>query len=309
LVIFGVARAAPGSNGKGGIPAVLDDVAMLQSDVDSLTGDVKDLAEAVDGLIQSLATSPFDVTSSFCFDVGAGIKPEFKNSTRGRIEIEGGVGVDVYGNGIEIDLEPVNDSKFDLGLGASANAKFNICVSLGVLKFIDQQQGMTARSAADGALVDSVRAAQASIRDALPAFVDNFGIQPKNLPLAIDSLQAFDIDLSDPAALITEGPQRMKELAMVLPLPAAMRTRLNTSNSPFETITEKLGDPRAAICGNLAALPPAVASRVSSICGDNSGTQLRNTINTMKSTVDDVKGFVEDIKNALPTKDNCKFFC
>jgi hypothetical protein len=321
LFTLAIVPPASAANGTGGIPRVVDDVAVLQESVDVLQMEItaisealSDLIDTVNGMEEGSATGFLDVTGAVCFDVGLGVAPKFTNSTRARIEIEGGVGVDVYGNGVEVDLEPVNDSKFDLGLGLKANATGRICVNLGVLKFLEEVGALSA-GVVEGADPDAealkteMRVAQAAMRDALPDILNNVGLQPSNVPALFEAVQGFDFDLTNPARMVAEGPQKIQELVAIMPMPPRLRNRLASGASPFETIAQQLADPRDAICNNLSALPPAVADRLDSICSNQTGQQLANTINGIKSTVDGVNQVVNNIKNALPTADDCKFFC
>jgi len=313
---LGIVQEARAANGMGGIPRVTGDVAVLQQSVDvlqtqvgAISDDLSALMDAVDNLKQGSATDFLDVTGSLCFDVGLGVQPKFTNVTRGRIEIEGGVGVDVYGNGIEVDLEPVNDSKFSLGLGLKANATLRICGNLGVLKALDQAGVLTANAADTSTLETDVRAAQMALRDTLPAMLNNIGLQPANVPALFQQVQDFDFDLTDPAKMVAEGPQKLQDIVAIMPMPPALRSRLVSGANPLEAIAQQLANPRDAICNNVAALPPAVADRLNAICSDQTGTQLAATINGIKTAVDGVNQTVDTIKKALPTKDDCKFFC
>jgi hypothetical protein len=316
MISLGIVQDADAGKRTRGIPRVIDDVAVLQGSVDDLqmqvgaiTADLSDLIDSVDNLKQGSATDFLDVTGSLCFDVGLGVQPKFTNVTRGRIEIEGGVGVDVYGNGIEVDLEPVNDSKFSLGLGLKANATLRICGNLGVLKALDQAGVLTAAAADTSTLESDVRAAQMALRDTLPAMVNNIGLQPANVPALFQQVQDFDFDLTNPAQMVAEGPQKLQDIVALMPMPPALRSRVVSGGNPLEAIAQQLGNPRDAICNNVAALPPAVADRLNAICSDQTGTQLAATISDIKTAVNGVTNTVNTIKNALPTKDDCKFFC
>ena len=313
LATLCLSHPADAAGGTGGIPRVVNDISVLQEEVfvvqaqmNILSEDIMALTALMEKVEQGSLTDFFDISGSVCFDVGLGIPLDLTNKTRARIEIEGGVGVDVYGNGIEVDFEAVNDTSLNLAAKLGANLTGRICANLGVLKALEGAGVLTANANAlqvqNADLAAEMRQAQIALRDMLPALINDIGLHPSNVPLLVDAVQNFDFDLTDPSKMISEGPAQIQSLVQIMPMPPALRARINSGVNPFGIISTRLKNPRASICNDVSNLPGEIGTRIQAICNDDAGKVLAKAIS-------DINTVVNTIRKALPVAGDCKFFC
>lgn len=224
--------------------------------------------------------------------------------------IEGRVGAEGFGNGAMIRLKGKPVAKLDGKIkGGWDILKLGVCWDIGATVRNRRAQAAgspfapSMKAAATGDLADIVAGLDlAALQQKLQAFADRLQIDPTRFLGTLESLGDISFD-GNPFAILGEDGI-LRQIVQSVPLPEKVRAIAENPASLFE----KLNDLRTQGICNID-LPPALSGPVGQICqliASEPFRPLLNHVNTAVTTIEDV---VNSIKGALPSADDCKFFC
>ena len=223
--------------------------------------------------------------------------------------IEGRAGAEGFGNGAMIRLKGAPASKLDVKVkGGWDLVKFGACWDIGATvrnrrAQAGSQFAASAKTAAAGDLTDVVAGLDlADLQQKLQTFANRVQIDPNRFLGTLESLGDISFDGS-PFGILGEGGI-LRQIAQSVPLPEKLRAVAENPASLFDKFLELRNQ---GIC-NLD-LPPALSGPIAQICGLVAGEPFRPLLNGVQRAVNTIEGVVNTIQDALPTSDNCKFFC
>jgi hypothetical protein len=222
---------------------------------------------------------------------------------------EGRAGAEGFGNGAMARLKAKLESTFDGKLkGGWDFLKLGVCWDIGATVRNRRAQPVSAgtrsaNAAAAGDLADVVAGLDlADLQQKLQAFADRLQIDPTRLLGTLDSLGDLDFNANPFGILGEDGI--LRKIAQNVPLPEKLRAIADNPSSLFDTFRELR---QQGICN--IDLPPALSGPIGEICQLVASEPLRPLLNRVDGAVTFIEGVVDDIKKALPSADDCKFFC
>jgi hypothetical protein len=213
-----------------------------------------------------------------------------------RVEGEGRVGAEAYGNGLMAKLRAIPGAKIEGGAKGEVGGELSACFDLRALA-----ASLRTRGAAPGISPETAEIVQRlaavdrdRLLEALASFVDATQLDPAAFPTALDRIRTLPSAL-EPGAL-AEG-QLVAALGEVLPLPAQHRTRLL---EPDAILTRLEQD--GALC-ELQGLPPALADVVDRACTAAANEPLKQALLGAEARIGNLQSRVNTVANqvaALP---------
>jgi hypothetical protein len=225
--------------------------------------------------------------------------------------IEGRVGAEGYGNGAMVRLKGAPAAKLDGKIkGGWDMIKLGVCWDIGATVRNRRAQPIapispfaSASAAGGGDLADVIAGLDlADIQAKLQALATRLQFDPARSIAALESLGDMSFDGNPFAALGEDGIFR--QLAVNLPLPENIRALVENPASLFDSFVE-LRD--QGLCN--IDLPPALTGPIGQVCQLIASEPFGALLNRVDGAVTSVRNVVNRIENALPTNDDCKFFC
>ena len=224
--------------------------------------------------------------------------------------IEGRVGAEGFGNGAMIRLKGKPVAKLDGKIkGAWDILKLGVCWDIGATVRNRRAQAAgspsapSMRAAATGDLGDVIAGLDLdALQQKLQAFADRLQIDPTRFLGTLESLGDISFD-GNPFGILGEDGI-LRKIAQSVPLPEKVRALAENPASLFD----KLHDLRTQGICNID-LPPALSGPIGQICQLVASEPFRPLLNRVHGAVTTIEGVVNDIKGALPSADDCKFFC
>lgn len=225
--------------------------------------------------------------------------------------IEGRVGAEGFGNGAMVRLKGAPAAKLDGKIkGGWDIIKLGVCWDIGATVRNRRAQPAAAVSpfasasaAGSGDLADVVAGLDiAEMQAKLQALAARLQIDPARSVGALAGFGDMSFDGNPFAALGDDGIFR--QLAVNLPLPDKIRTLVENPTSLFDTFLELR---RQGLCS--IALPPALAGPIGQACQLAASEPFSALLRRVDGGVSTVNTVVQRIEGALPTSDDCKFFC
>lgn len=225
--------------------------------------------------------------------------------------IEGRVGAEGFGNGAMVRLKGAPAAKLDGKIkGGWDMIKLGVCWDIGATVRNRRAQSLaplspfaSASAAATGDLADVVAGLDlVDVQARLQALATRLQFDPARSIAALEGLGDMSFDGNPFAALGEEGIFR--QLAANLPLPENIRALVENPASLFDSFLE-LRD--QGLCN--IDLPPALTGPIGQVCQLMASEPFEALLNRVDTAVTTVRNVVNRIENALPTSDDCKFFC
>ena len=225
--------------------------------------------------------------------------------------IEGRVGAEGYGNGAMVRLKGAPAAKLDGKIkGGWDMIKLGVCWDIGATVRNRRAQPAapvspfaSASAAATGDLADVVAGLDlADVQAKLQALATRLQFDPARSIGALESLGDMSFDGNPFSALGEEGIFR--QLAVNLPLPENIRAVVENPASLFDSFLE-LRD--QGLCN--IDIPPALTGPIGQVCQLIASEPFGALLNRVDNAVTTVRNVVNRIESALPTSDDCKFFC
>ena len=223
--------------------------------------------------------------------------------------LEARAGAEAFANGAMIRLKGKPAAKLDFKVkGGWDFIKFGACWDIGATVRNNRAQSgsslsPTARAAATGDLADVVAGLDlADLQQKLQALAGRLQIDPARILATLESVGDISFNGSPFGILGEDGI--LHQFVQNLPLPEKIRA---VAENPASLI-DKFRELRAQGICNLD-LPPALSGPIGQICQLVASEPLRPLLNRVEAGVDTISGIVTTIQNALPSSDDCKFFC
>jgi hypothetical protein len=225
--------------------------------------------------------------------------------------IEGRVGAEGFGNGAMVRLKGAPAAKLDGKIkGGWDMLKLGVCWDIGATVRNRRAQAVAplspfanASAAATGDLADVVAGLDlADVQARLQALATRLQFDPARSIGALESLGDMSFDGNPFSALGEDGIFR--QLAVNLPLPENIRAVVENPASLFDSFLE-LRD--RGLCN--IDLPPALTGPIGQVCQLIASEPFGALLTRVDTAVTTVRNVVNRIENALPTSDDCKFFC
>jgi hypothetical protein len=225
--------------------------------------------------------------------------------------IEGRVGAEGFGNGAMVRLKGAPAAKLDGKIkGGWDMLKLGVCWDIGATVRNRRAQPVAplspfanASAAATGDLADVVAGLDlADIQAKLQALATRLQFDPARSIGALASLGDMTFDGNPFAALGEDGIFR--QLAVNLPLPENIRSLVENPASLFDSFLELR---EQGVCN--IDLPPALTGPIGQVCQLIASEPFGALLTRVDNAVSSVRNVVNRIESALPTSDDCKFFC
>ena len=225
--------------------------------------------------------------------------------------IEGRVGAEGYGNGAMVRLKGAPAAKLDGKIkGGWDMIKLGVCWDIGATVRNRRAQPVapispfvSASADASGDLADVVAGLDlADVQAKLQALATRLQFNPARSIDALESLGDMSFDGNPFAALREDGIFR--QLAVNLPLPENIRALVENPASLFDSFQALR---QQGLCN--IDLPPALTGPIGQVCQLIASEPFGALLNRVDTAVTTVRNVVNRIENALPTSDDCKFFC
>jgi hypothetical protein len=225
--------------------------------------------------------------------------------------IEGRVGAEGFGNGAMVRLKGAPAAKLDGKIkGGWDMLKLGVCWDIGATVRNRRAQPVAplspfanASAAATGDLADVVAGLDlADIQAKLQALATRLQFDPARSIGALASLGDMTFDGNPFAALGEDGIFR--QLAVNLPLPENIRALVENPASLFDSFLELR---EQGVCN--IDLPPALTGPIGQVCQLIASEPFGALLSRVDNAVSSVRNVVNRIESALPTSDDCKFFC
>ena len=225
--------------------------------------------------------------------------------------IEGRVGAEGYGNGAMVRLKGKPGSRFEGKVkGGWDVIKLGVCWDIGATVRNARAQPIaplspfaSASADASGNLADVVAGLDlADVQAKLQAMATRLQIDPARSIGALESFGDLSFDGNPFAALREDG--MFRQLATNLPLPENIRTLVENPASLFDSFQELR---QQGLCN--IDLPPALTGPIGQVCQLIASEPFGALLHRVDTAVSTVRNVVNRIESALPTSDDCKFFC
>ena len=301
---------AKANSGKGGIPEVLRQLAVLDGKLEGIDGEL----EVINAIVQDTnitqrdieehtANRPFDVSAAWCFEATPKMEIGIGEETKGTFEADGSGGAEIHGTGVKGAVKLGSKGGLDFSFGAEVDApKLVICVEGAVSKNTGNL-GEIRRN-----IISTVDASQQRIRERLPDLIETVDVSGENLEAVLTLLETTDLDLSNPADLVGEGVFRsfLANAIAAMPLNTQTRGRLQELAAILENIGTKL-----QVCDeeNLDSLPDAIKDTLMPICSDLEGKDLKTALSTGMETVETIEGAITCRQDTNNTHRSCHNTC
>lgn len=213
-----------------------------------------------------------------------------------RVEAEGRVGAEAYGNGLMAKLRALPGAKIEGGAKGEVGGELSACFDLRALAARLRARGsVPGVSPETAAIVQRLAAVDEDrLLEALAGFVDATQLDPDAFPTALQRIESLPSELD--AASLGDG-HVIAALGEVLPLPATQRARLVEPGAVLAQFQAE-----GALC-ELQGLPPALADVVDRACVAAANEPLQTALLGAASRIQSVQSKVNTIASqvaALP---------
>ena len=263
---------------------------------------LEELETKVDGVDTKLAAMDAKLDATHPEDAVFGLEVCVKGALGGeggyaveqelRIEAEGRVGAEAYGNGLMAKLRALPGAKLEGGAKGEVGGELSACFDLRALA-----QQLRARGAAPGISPDAAATIQRlaavdqdELLEALATFVDATSLDPGAFAAALERVRTLPSGI-DPGS-IGHG-ELVASLAEVLPLPAQHRARLLDPGAMLASFQDD-----RVLC-ELQGLPPALAEIVDQACAGAAAENLADIIVGTQSKLDALQSSLAAARNAI----------
>lgn len=254
------------------VEALAPQVAQVQSDVSTLAS----------GGGGGSAAPPQVFSLQLCVKAGLAGEAGYSGEQALKVEGQGRLGAEAYGNGLMAQLRAVPGAKIGGGVKGDAGGELQGCFDLRALAqriqagtppfpmSPGQQQIVTKMAATD----------QATLAGKLLDFASLTSLDPTALEAALDHVPQLTAD-ADPLKL-AEPVNNLTELAQFVPLSFQARTRLQDVGATFLAFEQQRD-----LCG--LSLPPALANMVDPICTAAANEPLATALQSTATQVSNIR--------------------
>lgn len=303
LLMLAVLMGASGSKGwKRTLFSRLDQIdaqlSQLQADVGALGPQVNGLQTDVSSLVTGGGVGggdagPPEVFSlEICLSAGLMGEAGFAGEQELKVEGEGRVGAEAYGNGLMAKIRAIPGAKLEGGVKGEAGGELSACFDLRALaQRIREANPPFPISGSNQEMVlklDSVD--EATLAGKLMEFAALSNLDPTPMQAALDEIPQLAADV-DPLRMV-EPVNTATRLAQVVPLSFQARARLQDIQATFETFEQHRN-----LCG--ANLPTALAGVLDPACQAAASEPLKPLIQNTASRVEDVRSRTAALQSAV----------